>query len=817
MKDLSRCWLHLAALWALAIVQPLFEVLADSPEFFVARRNTTADIVVLAVGLVLVPPTLMVAVEALFLRVPHVGRAVHLLFVAVLSATFVVQILDDVLGAPAGVVIVLAGLFGAGFTAVYALSRGLPALLSALSPAALLFLVLFLFFSPVSDLVLRDQGASAARGVGGNGAPVVVVIFDEFSSASLVNDRGRIDPSRYPNLARLAGDGTWYPNATTVADRTQWAVPALLTGRVPPESALPIAADHPRSLFSLLGDGYRFNVEEPVTDVCPESLCGEEARPSAPDRLSSLVSDLSVVSLHLIFPDDLADDLPAIDQTFGDFRGGGRDKPAGVDIAAARDINMGALNSRIATFRKFDGSVRAGAGRPALNFLHIALPHRPWEYLPDGTQYQAVREGLPPGERLVRDPTPARQMLQEYMLQAAYSDRLLGRLFDRLRRLGVYDRALVVVAADHGISFRPGGQLRLATQENIGEVAGVPLIIKTPHQPRGRLDRRHARTIDVLPTIADALDLTPPWPLEGRSLLAPQGQAPGSVRVKTTLDATTAVSYAAFRRSWDAAAGRIGTAFGPGVSGLFRVGADGSLVGREVTGFRRAPAGSAQVELDTPGALSDVRLGQGKLPLSISGRLTEAGRARPRLAIALNGRVAAVTRAFVDQGELAFLTLVAPDMLVAGNNRLAVYEITGEGSTVALGSLSLAGQVQYALDGRTLRGPGGAQIRVEEGAVAGFVDGVRREPGDPITVDGWAATRAGRPADAVLLFAGDRFVAAREPSQERRDVADDLGPGALRSGFSMSAPPGAVSGDADLRVFAVSGSRATELDGPGGS
>ena len=88
-----------------------------------------------------------------------------------------------------------------------------------------------------------------------------------------------------------------------------------------------------------------------------------------------------------------------------------------------------------------------------------------------------------------------------------------------MRRLGIYDRALVVVAADHGISFRPGGQLRLATSENIGEVAGVPLIVKTPHQRQGRIDRRHAQTIDVLPTIADALDLRPPWPLQGRSLL----------------------------------------------------------------------------------------------------------------------------------------------------------------------------------------------------------------------------------------------------------------------------------------------------------
>ena len=128
------------------------------------------------------------------------------------------------------------------------------------------------------------------------------------------------------------------------------------------------------------------------------------------------------------------------------------------------------------------------------------------------------------------------------------------------------------------------------------------------------------------------------------------------------------------------------------------MGADGRLVGREVTGVGRAPAGSARVELDTPGALSNVRPGQGQLPLSISGRLTGEEAARPRLAIALNGRVAAVTRAFDDQGERAFLTLVSPDMLRAGSNRLAVYEISGQGANVELASLPVAGQVEYALD-----------------------------------------------------------------------------------------------------------------------
>ncbi len=117
--------------------------------------------------------------------------------------------------------------------------------------------------------------------------------------------------------------------------------------------------------------------------------------------------------------------------------------------------------------------MRPGGGRPALNFLHIALPHRPWEYLPDGTQYRAVRAGRRRESCFSAiPPRPARCCSN--MLQGAYSDRLLGRLLDRLRRLGIYDRALVVVAADHGISFRPGGQLRLAKARTSARLPACP-------------------------------------------------------------------------------------------------------------------------------------------------------------------------------------------------------------------------------------------------------------------------------------------------------------------------------------------------------
>ena len=39
-------------------------------------------------------------------------------------------------------------------------------------------------------------------------------------------------------------------------------------------------------------------------------------------------------------------------------------------------------------------------------------------------------------------------------LQVGYTDRLVGRILERLRQAGLFDRAMVVVTADHGVSFR---------------------------------------------------------------------------------------------------------------------------------------------------------------------------------------------------------------------------------------------------------------------------------------------------------------------------------------------------------------------------
>ena len=79
-----------------------------------------------------------------------------------------------------------------------------------------------------------------------------------------------------------------------------------------------------------------------------------------------------------------------------------------------------------------------------------------------------------------------------------------------------------MVTADHGAAFEVGEPLRGVSTANADNVLWVPLLVKAPGQATGQIDDRPARTIDVLPTMAEILDLDLPDGVDGVSLLGPE-------------------------------------------------------------------------------------------------------------------------------------------------------------------------------------------------------------------------------------------------------------------------------------------------------
>ena len=212
--------LHLGALSALAVAQPLFDLISKNPDFLVARALIGWQVVVLGLVLVLVPPLLALGIEALVGLVSRLARAVvHLVLVALFVALFAIQALKDIpSAATSAMLILIAASLGVLAAGAYARASGLRSFVTVLSPAPALFLAIFLFLSPVSDLTFASGTAETADV--SSHIPVVMVVFDEVSTIAFEDADERIDPVLYPNLAALAKDATWFRYATAPTDMT---------------------------------------------------------------------------------------------------------------------------------------------------------------------------------------------------------------------------------------------------------------------------------------------------------------------------------------------------------------------------------------------------------------------------------------------------------------------------------------------------------------------------------------------------------------------------------------------------------------------
>jgi arylsulfatase A-like enzyme/Tfp pilus assembly protein PilF len=139
----------------------------------------------------------------------------------------------------------------------------------------------------------------------------------------------------------------------------------------------------------------------------------------------------------------------------------------------------------------------AGARRPLFLWVHLYDPHYP--YAPPEPYATRYHDSLYDGE-------------------IAFADAQAGRLFICLKKQGLWEKALVVVAADHGEG------LGEHAEKNHGffiynSTLHVPLIARIPGiSPR--VVKTEASLIDVMPTVLDAMKLPIPAGVQGRSLLA---------------------------------------------------------------------------------------------------------------------------------------------------------------------------------------------------------------------------------------------------------------------------------------------------------
>jgi hypothetical protein len=683
LRELLLGGAHLGALWAFAFVQPLLDLLGKNPDFFVARSNTAGDILVFSIAFTALPPLAMLAVEAIAKLIDRRAYlAVHLGLVVLLAAAFFVQIEKRIFSGPAGLMILIALAFGV--LIAYGLYRRgfFKQLLDVLTPAPIVFLALFLFFSDTNKLILPQEEASALGVKVESKTPVVMLIFDELPTATLMDPSGeRIDARRFPGFARLAAQSTWYRNNSAAADFTGRAVPAVMTGVSPDFTTLPTSSDQPNSVFSLLAGKYRMHVDEVVTSVCAPSLCGEEKRPPQRTRLKQLVKDLRYVEGRLILPPALANELPNVSSTFGNF-GNNEDQAGGAQYAGqyAQDLFVPPSPE---LFNKFFTGIKPGGG--SLNLIHIELPHEPFHFLPDGRSYNFTEISDiagPNAQAWAADEGGVATTMQRHFIQTGYADRLAGQMIARLKEVGIWDKAIVIVTADHGISFDPDDKRRIATPTNLGGVANAPLFIKYPGQRRGRVSDVHTRTVDIVPTIADVLGVEIPYEVDGVPV-SDAGSEQRPVEMTTGLKTTVTEPVSKMIEQREEILRREAEWLGTG-NGLFALGPRSDLLGRPVPPIS-GPADSPQsAEVYNPGVFTTPLVEGQKVPAFAAATLEGVEKGR-EIAIAVNGRVAATARSFLLYGDIWAGAIVPPQTLHPGKNSVGFYLVEGGGELIPLG------------------------------------------------------------------------------------------------------------------------------------
>ncbi len=680
----------LISVWVMftfVVAQPLLDLLGRNPEFFLARAAPSLDIlVVVFVLLVGLPAVLGLVVAAARAISPTLGVATHALVLVACGTALAVMVMASTPAAtlPGGLQLLLGVPIGAAFWVAFARWSGARAIYRIAAVGPLVFAALFLVVSPTSQLIFSAGAIDRPAGVDvANPVPLVVVLFDEFPVATLMNPEGEIPEALYPSFARLTREGIWFRNAVGVEQQTEEAVPTILTGRHPSDrDAIPTAADYPLNLFSLLSDTYEIRAFETVTDLCPDYACSNRVRvvPPIPARWAALASDLSVVVGHIILPDDLSEKLPPIAMTWGDFAGAASE--ARDDFNLIRRFLENVDADRRVEVERFLAALEEPTDQPTLYFAHLLFPHLPWTYLPTGQSYPARSPA--PGSTSTgweSDEWLVMQGQQRLLLQAQYSDTIVGRVIESLERAGIYDDALLVILADHGTADIPNVEhRRVITPETIGNIAAVPLFIKLPQSETVGIDDYRAETTDVLPTIADVLGVDIPWRVDGISLVSPdRPRRESSTMVGSQgpvtfgVDGKEKYEVARWLASWFGDQGPFGLA-PPGQR---------DLLGRTLDDLQPVDEPGLTATISNPQRYANVQPDADSLPAQINGTLSRTAGfdGDVIVAVVFNGRVEAVVRTYDTEGSVTrFQAMIPPDAFIPGRNTIQLVLVEGVGS-----------------------------------------------------------------------------------------------------------------------------------------
>jgi hypothetical protein len=705
-SDFREKTVHLFALNAIALAQPFFNAAVHNPTFLVAHHIGPVDIILLTVVLMAGLPCLYLGI--IFLS-SYLGRTIYdgvfILFFVLLSGLTALSVTKEIPSYSGSTQIILALLSGLTAYVIYRRYQPVKLFFNYLAPLVLFFPANFLFNTDATKLLFpytHEHSYPASNIKAEKKVPIVLIVLDEFPITSLMDEKGMIDSTRYPNFHALSNSSNWFRNAITVSEWTDMAVPAILTGRYPSggREKVPRLEDHPDNLFTYLEPHYEFEVFEAITHLCASEKCRTPQLSEFPGRTAQFYSDLLILFGWSIAPHEYWLKLPQIQNRWKNFNG-------------KRGENGNVYDERLERFDNFVESIDSRE-QSTLYFLHLTLPHTPSIYLPSGKAYAESYNMIigrdPAKDAWSTDSWLVTQAYQRHLLQVGYTDKLMGRIIKKMKTSGIYDDALLIVTADHGISFLPGERTRGYTRFNYPDILSVPLFIKLPHQEKGAIRDEEIKVIDILPAIASTLGLPVPWTTDGENpfkpnkentrdkILAEQVKTKNSAWLNILrLPRTPYMKYKTLKKKY--------LLFGSGPEHLlYKVGTEKNLLGLETKyALENNLIVRVDAEINQPGPVVQVSKDNNFMPSWITGRvkgldiksyrmplnqspfmwavefpdsLIQFNPFPEKVAIGVNGTIQATTQTGYFANQEWFTAVIPESAFHEGTNQISVFRIT---------------------------------------------------------------------------------------------------------------------------------------------
>ncbi|MDH5680597.1 MAG: sulfatase-like hydrolase/transferase [Spirochaetota bacterium] len=685
-------FLHIATLSTFALAQPIFDLLGRHAEFFIARHSEASDIILFTLLLILSLPLLLIGLELFAVLIRRkLAEYLHISFMAFLLLLIAMQIVKA-LPLRGGLILLLSLILAGGLTFGYKKLQALKSVVTFISPGIIIFPLIFLFFTPVKRIIFSDNSSTGqivrhkSPAESRTNTPIIMLVMDELPLSVLLSGRYEINHKLFPNYSLLSKTFTWYPNVLTVSGSTTKAVPAIITGNYPKKNTLPSFTDMPNNLFTILPDHYKYNVIESATRLCPKQLCGDSSDKykefqypaermfmtlqESISALTFLFSDIYIVYSYLVLPSDFTKNLPAINRGWNNFQNKKvkRRKKGFFRGGLERHILKNIHIPRDKLFNDFVKSIDASKDN-YLHFFHFLFPHIPLEYLSSGKKYRPAKINNLINDRWTSDKLLLKQAYSRFVHQVIYSDKLIGDLIKRLKSVNLYDKAIIIITADHGVSFRINSRRRKLSQETYHDILSIPLFIKMPFQKKGMIVKNNIMSIDILPTLAEALKIKLSWTPDGQSFLNPAKHKTQNTKLIADLKKNDIhFSYKELNQNLRKSYRNI-----TNESELYKLTPHSTFLGRSPDGIN-AKLKRIAVRLDQSNQLDNLNLKDDYLPCHLTGDFENSEQSKGRyLFISVNKVISAVTLPVRKRDKSIFSVMIPQKALRDGKNDLEFY------------------------------------------------------------------------------------------------------------------------------------------------